>query len=313
MGTLYIDRKGLHIKLDGNALAFYANGEREGSAPILPLKRVVVVGGVTIETPALHRLAEENVSVLFLSGKQARFAGRLSGSLHNNGDLRRAQYRRSLEPFALQAATNFVRQKILGQLDLLREALDRRADLRKPLFDASTVLASLAERLETVPDFPASLLGMEGGASASYFGAYTTLFPSSLEFTKRVRRPPTDPVNALLSLCYTLVHYEAVREIEVIGLDPTIGFLHEFSYGRESLACDLVELHRPAVDRFVWRLFRERTLTARDFSKEEGGPGCYLTKEGRKKLYPLHEEHMKQVRPEMTRDVRELARRIQDE
>lgn len=70
MGTLYIDRKGLHIKLDGNALAFYANGVREGSAPILPLKRVVMVGGATIDTYALHRLAMENVSVLFLSGKQ---------------------------------------------------------------------------------------------------------------------------------------------------------------------------------------------------------------------------------------------------
>ncbi|HSW62255.1 MAG TPA: CRISPR-associated endonuclease Cas1 [Dissulfurispiraceae bacterium] len=313
MGTLYIDRKGLHIKLDGNALAFYANGEREGSAPILPLKRVVVVGGVTIETPALHRLADENVSVLFLSGKRARFTGRLSGSLHNNGELRRTQYRRSLEPFAMETATAFVRHKILAQLDLLREALDRRADLRKPLFDASAVLASIAERLETVPDSSASLLGLEGGASASYFGAYTTLFPPSLEFTRRVRRPPTDPVNALLSLCYTLVHYEAVREIETIGLDPTIGFLHEFSYGRESLACDLVEGFRPSVDRFVWEQFRERTLTARDFSREEGGPGCYLTKEGRKKFYPMHEEHMKQVRPALTRDVRELARRIQDE
>lgn len=313
MGTLYIDRKGLHIKLDGNALAFYANGVREGSAPILPLKRVVMVGGATIDTYALHRLAMENVSVLFLSGKQARFAGRLSGSLHNNGELRRAQYRRSLESFALAVATEFVRAKIVAQLALLREAMERRTDLRKQLFDASAVLESGAEQLASRPDSAASLLGLEGGYAATYFGAYTTLFPPSLEFTKRVRRPPTDPVNALLSLCYTLLHYEAVREIEVIGLDPTIGFLHEFSYGRESLACDLVEAHRPAVDRFVWQMFRDRILTARDFSRESGGPGCYLTKEGRKKLFPLHEQHMKELRTGMVSDVRELARKILDE
>jgi len=312
MGTLYIDRKGLHIKLDGSAMAFYANGEREGSAPILPLQRVIIVGGVTIETPVLHRLANDNISIVFLSGKNARFAGRLSGSLHNNGELRRLQYRRSMEQFALEAATCFVREKIRAQHSMLKAAMQRRHDLRKPLFDAIETLENIIRQLETAPTSTASLLGFEGGASAAYFGAYTTLFPESLGFTKRVRRPPTDPVNALLSLCYTLLHYEAVREVELIGLDPTIGFLQEFSYGRESLACDMVEPHRPSVDSFVWEMFRERILTARDFALEEGGPGCYLTKNGRKKFYPYHETRMKQVRPQLTMHVRELVRRMQD-
>ena len=70
MGTLYIDRKDLHIRLDGHALAFYSNDKREGVVPINPLKRVVMVGNITIETPVLHRLTDEGISVLFLSGKK---------------------------------------------------------------------------------------------------------------------------------------------------------------------------------------------------------------------------------------------------
>lgn len=209
MGTLYIDRKELHIRLDGQALAFYRDGEREGLVPISPLKRVIVIGNVSIETPVLHKLSNENVSVIFLSGKRLRFCGMLHGRLHNNGILRVKQYEKSLSLFSIEMET---------------------------------------------------LRGLEGGASATYFQAYTKLFPESLRFKKRNRRPPEDPVNAMLSLCYTLLHYEIVREIEVIGLDPTIGFYHQFDYGRESLACDLVELYRIDVDRFVWELFREEDI-----------------------------------------------------
>ena len=98
MGTLYIDRKELYIKLDGNALAFYNNSEREGIVPIKPLKRVVVVGNVTLETPVLHRLSDEGISVIFLSGKRGRFCGMLHGRLHNNGQLRVRQYEKSIPP-----------------------------------------------------------------------------------------------------------------------------------------------------------------------------------------------------------------------
>jgi CRISPR-associated protein Cas1 len=157
-----------------------------------------------------------------------------------------------------------------------------------------------------------NLVGLEGSASAAYFSGYTKLFPPSLEFTGRNRRPPRDPVNAILSLSYTMLHYETVREIEVIGLDPTIGFLHQFEYGRESLACDLVEIHRPMVDEFVWELFRERSLTDRDFSYEKERPGCYLKKESRKRFYPWYEAWAKTLRSHITDTVRALARRILD-
>ena len=101
-----------------------------------------------------------------------------------------------------------------------------------------------------------------------------------------------------------------VREIEVIGLDPTIGFYHQFEYGRESLACDLVEIYRPEVDRFVWGIFREREFTERDFSYDNERPGCYLKKGGKQRFYPLYEEWAKEMRPQFVETVRNLARKI---
>jgi len=312
MGTLYLDRKDVHIKLDGNALAVYSAGGREGSIPLNPLDRVVIVGNVTIDTPVLHKLARDKVSVVFLSGKRLRFSGMLHGSLHNNGLLRVRQYAKSLTTFCFETALDLVQRKIEKQKALLEDARQQRPELRLSLTTAMNTLSVVLEKTAAESNLT-SLLGLEGGAAAAYFSAYTGLFADSLEFQRRNRRPPEDPVNAMLSLCYTLLHYEMLREIEVIGLDPTIGFYHQFDYGRESLACDLVEPYRPDVDRFVWRLFRERIFVARDFARDDERPGCYLKKESRKRFYPEYEEWAKPLRSLWTEEARTLARRIMDE
>ncbi len=312
MGTLYIDRKDLHVRLDGNALAFYAKGEREGVVPVNPLKRVVVVGNVLIETPVLHRLASRNISVIFLSGKRLRFRGILHGRIHNNGILRLKQYEKSLSGFATETARAVVERKVTGQRNFLVGAKARRPDAGVKLTAAINTLSGVLETIvEGNPDVE-TLRGLEGGAGAAYFAAFTALFPPALEFRKRNRRPPGDPVNAMLSLCYTMLHFEMLREIETIGLDPTIGFYHQFEYGRESLACDLVEPYRPDVDRFVWEVFRTRFFTGRDFSTEDERPGCYLRKQSRKRFYPAYEEWAKAMRPQWSEEVRSLARRITD-
>lgn len=314
MGTLYIDRKDFNIRLDGQALSFYANGKREGTAPTRPLHRVVVSGNVVLEAAALHRLAEQGVHVLFLGGKGHSYKGIFRGRLHNNAILRVRQYGLSEGPFAGQFAAGQVLRKLKGQKEVLGEALERRKDLRKELYGAVKTLEKVIEKLSSEDTLDRnSLMGLEGGAAAAYFKAYTKLFPPSLGFQKRTRRPPTDPVNALLSLVYTLLHFEAVREVEVIGLDACIGFLHEFEYGRESLACDFVEGFRPDVDRWIWDLFRAREFSVSDFSAGGERPGCYLKKAGRRRFYGLYETFMEEIRPRIVQDVRELARRIMDE
>lgn len=315
MGTLFIDRKETVIKLDGDAIAFYSNGKKQGSAPLNPFRRVVIVGGeILIETRAIHKLAEKEISVLFLSGKNLKFKGMLHGRIHYNGILRLKQYEKSLSSFATIFAREIIYRKVNAQMELIDKAIEKRTDLKFPLTKAKTTLENVLKILtdDQNPIQISSLVGFEGSASNAYFQAYTTLFADSLNFNKRVKRPPTDPVNAMLSLCYTMLHFEMVREIETIGLDPTIGFYHQFEYGRESLACDLVEPFRTEIDMFVWNLFRERIFTSRDFTQGEERPGVYLKKCGRKRFYETYEEFARNLRPKLTEEVRNLSRRILD-
>jgi len=313
MGTLYIDRKDIEIRLDGQALAFYSNAGREGIVPITPLKRIVMVGGINLNTSVLNRLSRHGISVLFLSGKRMNFCGILHGRLHNNGLLRLRQYEKSLScDFPLSVAKQIIKRKVERQRDFLEYVRQRRPDLGRILKSSIITLEEVIRDIEKGDTGMESLRGLEGGGASVYFSAYTTIFPESLNFLKRNKRPPLDPVNAILSLCYTLLHFEMVREIEVIGLDPTIGFYHQFDYGRESLACDLVEPHRPTVDRFVWELFRKRVFTPRDFAMDDERPGCYLKKKARKRFYPLYEEWAGENRRSFVEDVRNLARRIMD-
>lgn len=310
MGTLYIDRKEIEVRADGKTLAFYAHGEREGMVPLGPLQRVVIVGDVALRASALHRLAEEGVSVVFLSGKRQAFRARLHGRLHRNALLRVRQYELSRTLFAQQIAAELLERKLRGQRDFLAEAAEERPGERTALLQGAKTIEGILARIEQERPSLGTLRGLEGGAAAAYFGALPALFPDSLGFTGRNRRPPEDPVNALLSLTYTLIHFEAVREIEVIGLDPCVGFLHEFAYGRESLACDLVEPRRSPADRWVWELFRTRQFLDRDFSTDDERPGCYLKKGARARFYPLYEEWACAWRPALAQEVEALARRI---
>lgn len=322
MGTLFIDRKELYIRLDGQALAFYVNDIREGAVPIKPLQRVVIAGNIIIDAAVLHRLADENISVLFLSGKRQQFKGILHGRLHKNGLLRIRQYQKSLTAFSLEMARQIVERKLTGQRDFLNYAMAERQDLRSVIFNAVEVLDKIIDSKFNIQDSRAkdeeinieldTLRGYEGGAAAAYFKAYTSLFPESLNFNGRNKRPPTDPVNAMLSLTYTLLHFEMVREIETIGLDPVIGFYHQFEYGREFLACDLIEPYRPQVDKWIWEIFRKRIFTNRDFAEGDERPGCYLKKNSRGEFYKLYEEWMANIRPIIVKDVQDLARRIMD-
>jgi len=139
------------------------------------------------------------------------------------------------------------------------------------------------------------LRGIEGAGASAYFGGFTQLFAPALEFTGRNRRPPRDPVNACLSLAYTLLHFETVIACHGAGLDPFIGFYHEPAYGRESLACDLVEPLRPRVDAWTWELFRSKTLRSDHFSSEQQN-GCLLDKRGRKLFYAEYERFIPPLR-----------------
>jgi CRISPR-associated protein Cas1 len=167
-------------------------------------------------------------------------------------------------------------------------------------------LAAARARLRAEPALGVDALrGIEGAAAAAYFGGYTRLFAPALGFSARNRRPPRDPVNAVLSLAYTLLHYDAVRACQIAGLDPIIGFYHRLDFGRESLASDLIEPLRPAVDAWVWTRFREQRLRPEHF--EQRADACLLGKAGRGHFYAGWEAFARPRRRLLRRLARQLA------
>ena len=310
MGALYIDKKDSHVKMDGDAIAFYYSGKRDGLVPLKPLDRVYIVGNITLEAGVLHKLCEQNTQVIFLSGKQLRFRGVLAPSLHKNGRLRLCQYRQMGGGFPIQFSNEIILRKLAAQGKFLDDLSGARPEHRHLLAPGASAIHCAETRLKEAPAEIESLRGIEGAAANAYFGAVTAVFPPSLKFSGRHRRPPPDPVNAMLSLSYTLLHWEMVREIQCIGLDPYLGFYHQFVYGRESLACDLIEPFRVEADRWVYEMFRMRTLTADHFTQGDERPGCYLTKAGRRHFYEHFEAFRKQFGGSFRDEAQGLARRI---
>ncbi|HZU89413.1 MAG TPA: CRISPR-associated endonuclease Cas1 [Stellaceae bacterium] len=309
MATLYLDRKGAALDVEAGSLAVRLGGRVATRIPLAPLERVVVHGDATLSTRALAALWRHNVGLLVLSGRHSEATARLVGRPHDDALLRLAQYRRALDGEVCRAAAQaIVAAKLAAEARLLARARVVRPDRRKPLGDALATLERLRARLADPGERLdlGGLVGLEGAGAAAYFRAYASLFPAALGFVRRRRRPPPDPVNACLSLGYTLLHHEAVREAQVIGLDPLIGFLHVPERGRESLACDLVEPLRPHVEEWVWRAFAERRLRGEHFTREKGG-ACLLGKAGREIFYDGCEPLMAALRRLLRRMARALA------
>jgi CRISPR-associated protein Cas1 len=305
--TLYLDRKGLELRLDGAALALYEGGSRLRTVPLALLKRVVIRAETALSSSVLGALAEAGCMAVVLSGRHGRRLAVVQGRAHNDAALRLAQYRQSQEPgWRLTWSRRFIGAKVTRQQRFLERVRAVRTDRSKPLFDALQSLQPLRARLTGVESSLDSLRGLEGAAQAAYFRAYTSLFPESLGFANRNRRPPRDPVNACLSLGYTLVHFEAVRAAYAAGLDPFIGFFHELTFGRESLACDLIEPLRPRVDAWVWEMFRARALRTEHFTLDKGA--CLLEKAGRARFYQHFEAFLRPAANRLRGYCRLLAR-----
>ena len=310
MTTLYLDRRDTRLKLEGRALAIYTDDQRRGTVPINLLEAVVMRSAVTLESSLLANLADAGVSVLIFGGRNARKLAQVHGRAHNDGARRIGQLRRVDDPaWCLAWTRRLVRGKLRRQQRLLQSALAERADQRLRLRKAIAHLQQARRRaLDPEASRIDSLRGIEGAGAAAYFSAYCALFPPELEFTGRNRRPPRDPVNAVLSLSYTLLHAEAVRACYGAGLDPIIGYYHALDFGRESLASDLIEPLRPLVDAWVWGQFRTRHLRADQFTRDNNA--CLLGKAGRQGFYGAWELFVRPQRRLLRRLCRTLATRL---
>jgi CRISPR-associated protein Cas1 len=215
------------------------------------------------------------------------------------------------DEFRLQWSIRIVLTKILRQYTLLLKMKKLRLDMSWKLSEAICRLNNLITQLEDKGvSSLATLRGIEGAASACYFNVYTKLFAGQLNFTERNRRPPKDPVNACLSLTYTLLHHEAVAALRCGGLDPAVGCYHELNYNRESFACDLIEPLRPVIDLWLWQLFRERSLRVEHFTYDDGA--CFMSKAGKQHFYAAYYQKIISLRKCLRRYVQIAVKALND-
>ena len=286
MTTLYIDRKDIELRYANGAIDVYDPTGHRGSVPLAGLDRVVLHGRVQLSTSVLSAFVKAGASVVLLGGRRSRHVATCVGKPHNDVRRRLGQFDAYRDASArTRWARELVAAKIRSQQRVLERALAVRPDKRLTLFRASQRLDAALAHLSAGREATtvSTLLGVEGSAAAAYFRAFTSLFPPALEFTARRRRPPTDPVNACLSLGYTLLHFEAVAATHAAGLDPMLGLYHAPAYGRESFAADAIEPFRAHVDLWVWHLFRSRVFTERGFRRD--GDAVLLAKAARRRFY----------------------------
>jgi len=279
MQTLVIDHKESQLTLRERRVRIEVPNQPPQFVPVAMISRLIVSTGVWLHTAVIGALTASGASILILSPRDYRKTAIMMPPLGRDHALRLQQYRAACNPeTTAMIAAAIVAMKLRGQLKTLRKLNTRKIAWRA----AVRGILALLPRL-TTPCSLETIRGIEGGGAAMYFQAIKETLPESLEFHKRQRRPPPDPVNAILSLSYTLLHFDAVRITRKAGFDACIGFLHAPEYSRESLACDCIEPLRPMVDAFVIELFRKRVLRKEHFGEQQHA--CRLGKVGRGIFY----------------------------
>jgi len=289
MAILYVTQPGAEIRKNGERLKVQFQDEVLTAIPLRDVERVVLLGPVQLSAAVAQTLLKKSIPVIF-STMKGRYCGRLSSGQENTELLLKQVDLYRDEGYRVGVSKAIVAAKIRHQRSLLRRY--GRNHPHPDIDEAANQITDLLSRLETAASTPEAM-GFEGQASALYFGVLgKCLRQEGVEFTHRNRRPPRDPVNALLSLGYMMVTGEAVGALAALGLHLGLGFLHEIFPNRPSLALDLVELFRqPVVDRLTLSLFNRRIFTPDDF-QERGDDGVRLTEEAIKRYFFLYERAM---------------------
>jgi CRISPR-associated protein Cas1 len=303
---LVIDRRNSSLEIAGNSLIVRIDGVRQSPVPLRLLTHLIIARKTQLSSSVLTILSAQQTVVTILGGRFQDQPAMVLGLNSTQASVRRAQYAAALSPEkCLQICRVLVNAKTRRQLRLLRYVQLARPDKRYAISKSIQVqLNSIASvRRCTSVD---SLRGIEGANAAAHFKALTQAFPPSLGFTGRHRRPPPDPVNALLSLSYTILYHSAATSAHKAGLDPLCGFLHEPLHGRHSLASDLTELLRANAEQFVWNILRDGAIGNQHFVQREGS--CLLGKTGRSLYYQLLSAHKPVWEKQLDYQARRLRR-----
>ncbi len=289
MSVLYVTQPGAEVRRKGGRLQVEWQKQVLAALPLREIERLVLLGPVQLSAAATRLLLRARIPVVFCS-----LRGRCYGTLSNGHEdtelllLQVARYQD--EAFRLGIAKAIVEAKICHQQRLLRR--HARNHPNPALKDVADQLEFLLQELPDCASI-AEAMGIEGQAAALYFSVLgTCLRQEGINFTGRNRRPPKDPVNAVLSLGYMLVLQEALSVLMAQGLHPGLGFLHEVSWHRPALALDLLEVARqPIIDRLTLSLFNRGALTLDDF-QSNADRGVRLKEQSLKRYLQFYERAM---------------------
>lgn len=291
MATLYLTEPGSRLEKEYNRLRVK---DKDGnSLMVVPVNRVtevVLVGYSGLTTPAMHILLEHGIGVTLLN-TGGKIRGRLSPPTGKNIPLRTAQYTRSTDPhFQLELSRALVNGKLRNSRTIARRLIRNIENPPPGQFDR---IITALKAAKTAADIP-TLMSHEGQAAHAYFAILRRALHHPLPFGSRSRRPPRDPVNALLSFGYSLLTAGVISALEIVGLDPYCGFFHRTAYGRPALALDLMEEFRPIIaDSVILTAINKKIITANDFQPALGNtPGIYLTRSGLKKFLAQYTRRM---------------------
>lgn len=295
---LYVQSPGARVRKDGETVVIETD-EGKSEAPITDVSELAVFGPVSVTTPLLHELMRREIPVAWHSSG-GWFLGHTTGAGGRSINGRIAQYRVAFDDVrSLAFARGLVSAKIRNSRTMLRRNWkdETAAELREA---AMNDLKRFADRAEYARE-PNELLGIEGESAAIYFRNFERLLSRppgegalpEFRFDKRNRRPPADPVNAMLSLAYAVLTRTWLVALSGVGLDPYLGFYHRPRHGRPALALDMMEPYRPIIaDSVVINAINNGEVKEKDFTIST--PGCSLTPAGRRAFLAAYERRLDQ-------------------
>jgi CRISPR-associated protein Cas1 len=300
--VLYLQEPGSYVGKRSEHLVVKKDGQELTRVPLHAIRQVCVFGNVQVSTQALETLVYNEVPVVYLTG-YGRFVAALVPPMKKNVSLREAQFRRFADGGeCLNLSRAAVRAKLANQRTLLMRWLRGRGEgeeaVRGSEEMAAQALADLLPKVDEATEME-SLLGLEGAGAAAYFGEFGRFLKaqppgSGFDFRGRNKRPPRDPVNALLSFAYALLCKDCFSALCTVGFDPYKGFFHSGKHGKPSLALDLMEEFRGVIaDSVVVTLVNNRVVGPEDFVVWRDS--CQMTESGRKKFFAAYEQRKSTV------------------
>lgn len=299
LNTLYITTPDRYLSLDGENVVILSENTEIGRIPLHNLEAIVTFGYTGASPKLMGACAKRNISLSFMT-EHGKFLARVTGEVRGNVTLRKQQYRISdKDDVSVKVAKNFIIGKLYNSKWVLERAIrdyPLRLDANK-LKSKSEFISKALKSAQICVDTE-QLRGIEGEAASVYFSVFDDMILQNKEdfyFHTRNRRPPLDNVNAMLSFAYSLLANMCAASLEIVGLDPYVGFLHKDRPGRVSLALDLMEEFRSVMaDRFVLTLINKRMINNRGFMKKENG-AVIMSDDARKLFLKSWQERKQEV------------------